>query len=400
MATESKKPAPPQPSSRRVRIEEMGGDLELSFRQRAGCGIVLVLVWLTGWTAGCVLAVCAAFAQPCVQTFLMAPPFLASWVVAFVLLFWGVFGVERVRLGFDGLEYQAVALIPLWQRWIPLAELKSVRADFTSYQVNERNLPYLKFETLGQPLCFARGISEEELHGLVERLNRCLEALRPSELAKNECAIGESETGRGELLQPAASPLEPPSDSRIAIHADLETIAFVWQGNWCPNAIWATTLLHLFWNGLVGLFIYQLIQDFHWLLFFFLIPFEIIGLLFCAAWFAALTAPVWRLTWTFGEREIVRRLSVSDAEATVINLGWSKRFNVQSPVRIELRRREGQKGTASFWALLSHPDGEYNLSLLDGEDKQWLAIKDLTEGDARWFADVLLRAFPSWRNAA
>jgi hypothetical protein len=355
---------------------------------------------LTGWTAGCVQLVSEVFAHPSVQPILVTVPFLTSWVAVCFLLVGMVFGVERVRLGLGGLEYQVVALVPLSRRWIPRTELKGVRADLTAYQVNERDLACLKFQTLGQPVCFARGISEEEQKWLVERLNRYLETLPLPESPKPEQAdaIDDREPGRGEWLQPAASPLQPPSDSRIDILPDVDTIAFAWQGRWSPAAIGATTFLHLFWNGIVSVFIVQLIQDFQWGLFFFLIPFEMMGLVFCGVWILALTAPAWRWTWTFGEQEITKRLNVSDADGVFVNFAWSKRIDVPPLVGFELRRREEQNGTVSSWALFSHPDGECTLSLLGEEGNEVLAIKALTEGDARWIADVLLRAFPSWSS--
>jgi len=129
---------------------------------------------------------------------------------------------------------------------------------------------------------------------------------------------------------------------------------------------------------------------------FFLIPHEVIGLCFGAAWLLALTAPVWRLTWTFGEREITRRVRASDADAIVFDIGWNKRFDVHPPVRMELRTKPKEKRPRSLWPLLCHPEGEFTLSFLGEKNRQLLAINGLTEGDARWIADMLLRAFPSW----
>ena len=137
-------------------------------------------------------------------------------------------------------------------------------------------------------------------------------------------------------------------------------------------------------------------EEMNWFLFFFMIPHEIIGLVMCAVWLMTLTAPVWHLRWTFREREVRKRLSVSDEGAVVCDLGWSKRFALRPPVRIVLQRDEKEGRQGSMWELMSHPDGVYSLAFLGEKDEVLLAIDRLSEGDARWMADVLMRGFPSW----
>jgi hypothetical protein len=337
-----------------------------------------------------------ALSDPSFFHLLATIPFLASWFFVFGILVWMLFGVERVRLGLEGLDYRATALVTLSRRTVPRTEMKGVRADVRVR--NKATEPCLKFETQGQPIHFAAGISEQEQRWLIERLNDYLNTLGPLGAPNRPSAtsICKQITSPGEILQAAAIPLEPLSESRIDVRYHADTVAFIWQGERSLSAIAGITFFNLFWNGVVGLFLCKQVQNWNWFLFFFMIPHEIIGLCIFALWLAALTAPAWRSTWTFGEREVTRRLSFSDANGAVFDLGWSKRFVVQPPVHIELRRRKEEKQSGSFWTLLSHPDGEYTLSFVSEDDKELLAIKQLTEGDARWIADVLLRAFPSW----
>jgi hypothetical protein len=334
-------------------------------------------------------------------SFLAAAPFLASWFFVVAVLVWMLFGVERVRLGLAGLEYRLSALVTLTRRLVPRAELKKVRAGMAvrlEGDAERGEKPCLTFETLGRPIKFACGIGEEEQRWLVERLNEYLDALGPEGAPSRKDADHSDGIRKdcGDILRPAAEPAEPPSDTRIALLRHPDTIEFVWRGRWSAASIAATTLINLFWNGIVGLFICKQLENVNWFLFFFMIPHEIIGICFCGVWLATLIAPAWRLRWTFHEREARRRLSVSDEDAVVCNIGWCKRYQFRPPLRIALQRREKQGESGSLWGLLSHPDGEYTLSFLGEGDKELLAINRLGEGDARWMADVLLRAFPSW----
>jgi hypothetical protein len=236
---------------------------------------------------------------------------------------------------------------------------------------------------------------------------------------------------RGDALQPEPEVVEPSSDSRIEMYPHPDAIEFVWRGRWSLTTLAWTTLVHLFWNGLVAVAIYQLVIRYASLpAFLFVCPFAGVGLICGIAWLLAITAPAWQLTWTFGERKITRHLSVSDEDAIVFEAGWAKRFDIQPPVRIELQRTLKQTNefevgwgrqsdvqtsdgnldpielqraakearTRSWWLFLSHPDGDHTLRFRDQADKELLAIHGLTEGDARWLADTLLRAFPSWRS--
>jgi hypothetical protein len=405
MSTESETPATLQPSSRQVRIKKVGDDLELSYRKLQGCVGCFLLVWLTGWTGGCIMLVREAISDPSFRNILCAVPFLASWFFVFSIMVWMLFGVERVRLGFEGLEYRVTALVTLSRRWVPRTELKKVRAGMAVRSVGDPKQgeqPCLKFETLGRPIEFACGIRKKEQRWLVEWLNEYLDALGLPE-PQDKYGTGREEgitTDPRVGLLPSITLVEPPSDTRIECRQYLDTIEFVWRGGWSLKSIAFLTFFNLFWNGILGMFICKQDEYFDWSAFIFLIPHGIIGLCIFGIWLAALTAPLWRLTWTFGEREATRRVSISDENAVVYDLGRDKRFDVQPPVRIESRRREGKEPSGSPWWFLSHPDGEYSVVFIGGEDEELLRIDRLTEGDARWIADVLMCAFPSWQGAA
>jgi hypothetical protein len=130
-----------------------------------------------------------------------------------------------------------------------------------------------------------------------------------------------------------------------------------------------------------------------WGLFVFLIPFEAIGLLMFLALWAALLEPVRRSVWTFASHSVEQRLSW---------LGVGPRWTwwVESLDRIELAR----KGKGAWRGLQGaargvDPEGDgrvYALSLVDCGNSELCSIVGLTEGEARWIADTLLRERAGW----
>jgi hypothetical protein len=392
-------PMPVRPQHRRVRLEEVDGDLELSLRNPewpVGCFLVL---WLTAWSAGCGMLVWLVLTQPTLLHVLFAVPFLVSWVFVFLQLLHLFFGVERLRLGLGGLDYRSRALVTLRRRHVPLAEIKNVRRGLTNSRSRSENPSQnwcIVVETLGEPLEFGRGTSEKEQHWLVSVLNRYLDVLRagrlPAGRGERDGAAGAEkggETSAGAVvLRPSLVPLQPPSDSRARLRRDSDAVEFSWRGRWSLPAIAGATFVSLFWNGIVSVFVYQLFQQFQWFLCLFLVPFEAAGLLMVALWFGAVTAPAWRRAWAFCGSEITRLSSG-------FGIGWARRYEVDTLDRIELQRRSARDDQELSAGVL-RPGARYSLSLVRPDGTELLEVSALTEGEARWMADVLFRDFPGW----
>ena len=127
-----------------------------------------------------------------------------------------------------------------------------------------------------------------------------------------------------------------------------------------------------------------------WGLFVFLIPFEAIGLGMVLAFVAALLEPVHRTRWTFTRWGIEQR-------HTWLGLGPRWTWTVEGLERIELRR-DGPSGKRRFGSTTSG-NGEgrgCRLSLVDRENAELCSIGGLTEGEARWMGDVLLKEREGW----
>lgn len=78
MSTESETGKAVQPSARQVRIEEVDGDMELSYRRLPWGTAGFLLLWWIGWMAATTLLLWKVFTEPSVMLILLAVPFVAA----------------------------------------------------------------------------------------------------------------------------------------------------------------------------------------------------------------------------------------------------------------------------------------------------------------------------------
>ncbi len=163
---------------------------------------------------------------------------------------------------------------------------------------------------------------------------------------------------------------------------------------------WAAVLgllfSNAFWNGIVAVFVLSLCGAMPdneppqggewWGLFFFLIPFEVIGLCMFLGLLAVLLEPVHRTIWHFTRRDAERR-------AIWLGVGPRRTWEVASLDRVDLCR------DAKRWWHASLPGGDgrrYRLSLVDKTNTELCSVNGLTEGEARWIGDAILRERAIW----
>lgn len=384
----------PRPARCHTQIGEFGRQLELRsprFFQGKGCAAGFLGVWLIGWSAGCSMIVALVCADPTLLNVVFAIPFITAWFVAGGALIGILFGRHWLRIDPQGLDYRFCAIIPLRRRHVPLDELKrAISADQTQ--------SCMRIETAGKPVDFGCNLSPEELRWLIQRVNDHIDGLRPEQGFRPDSSSRADVTSpepqrttyAAEILTVASRPVAPPSDCRFALD-DFEELRFEWVGRWSLAALVGTTFINLFWNGIVGVFVLQLISDFQWFLFFFLIPFEVIGLAMFGAWILAVAAPGCRERWCFGWEWIRHRRSV-------FGVGWTRRYRAERLNRIELENRPASSGTAANPAMIDLTDsgGDYLLSFVSCDEGIAFQVTGLTEGEARWIADKVLRAHPKW----
>ncbi|MBN2581270.1 MAG: hypothetical protein JXB10_19980 [Pirellulales bacterium] len=408
------KPARPQRLSFRFARED--DRLALRFGRRpSGHGWGLGL-WLIGWTVGCVVLVGVVVKEPKVFTFLFAVPFWASWIFVFCLVLNELFNCEYVLLDRQGLAFERWVLVRLSSRRVPLEEIQS----FASYEKNlrqEGSLPPegIEAQTLGKPLLFGEAKSDEEKAWLLDQLNEHLAVLhggRPGRIegdtdrvtervarakteAEEPAALEPIPAGRGLALKPSPQPVSPPSDCRWMREDSFSEISLFQEGKFSPSAVGGLLFINLFWNGIVSVFVGVLLgvapmdnpvpDAMWWCLFFFLIPFEVIGAIMFFGLLIHLFEPVRRTRWTFGRGEIQCRW-------TWLGIGLRRRYEFLGLDRLEISESV-KKYT------LSSPTGKepgHRLKLIDADNVELCSINKLTEGEARWIGDVLLRERPLW----
>jgi hypothetical protein len=428
-----------------VRFEESPAGLTLRHayaRGNWGGGVFMVL-WLIGWTVGCVLLAGQALKGD-LKFILFGIPFWASWFFVAATIIYTFFGRSWLQFTADGVTYRSSAIVPLKNRFVPWVEFRKAARGATSWKKDEAPQHCIKIITLGQPIEFAAGVSSDEAEWLAEQVQRIGAALAPvgslqrkrgecNAAAKDGDGTGEAdwadeadEIGRQEevLLQDSEGSLRPnairhrediavlrpvrdrravreeraapPTDSHWRLQREFQSVSFVTRGRWSFSALAVITFLNLFWNGIVGVFIYALITEFQWFLFFFLIPFEVIGLGFFCGWLACLFMPWWTYRVTAERRAIERRWAV-------LGIGRTRRTEIESLDRIEIRQdeddspspaRSGPEQARSFGKLLR--DGNFRLLLVDPQNRELLTVGALSEGEALWIGRTIVQERPDW----
>lgn len=372
----------------RVRVQEVGDDLLLSRRMGSFAAAGFLLLWLTGWSVGCVFLARLVAREPTPEHIVFALPFWSSWAFATISLAWLLFGSETLRIGPDGLLYESRALVPLREREVPLHEIRRVAHYAKVHGKNGRTEHGLMIETLGKPIRFGQGIEPMERLWLADLLHRHLQALRPDQAIEHRPEGAMKESVQIEVLRPGRGVPEPPTDNGVRSRADWDRLDFLRRGSFSLAALGSVTFVNLFWNGIVAVFVLELLEQFQWSLCLFLIPFEVIGLGIFLSWWAVLLAPFRVERWSIGPGEMSTRHSI-------LGMGFGRSFDAQELGRIEMRR--GANGRR----FRLTPQGEetdtpYSLGFVGRDGRDVLVIDGLTEGEARWMGGAACESLKGW----
>jgi len=411
---------PPQPARVRTQIEPTAEGLSLVFRKRQ----LLLGCFMSGfflfWSAGCITLTIAVIASPELTMVLFALPFWAAWMFLLVAICSALFLRDRLTLDSAGIRLRRRVLFFSKQQFVPLAEAQSFSSYYEETDSESGTGEWgLELKTLGLPLQFFGGLEEGERAWLQFKLNELLRELqgkylhtstrktrRPADPAQAPVememgADGEREAQRlTETLQVASAPVEAPSDSRWGRLQTYEAITFENRGHLSGTGIAGVLFLNAFWNGIVGVFLSVLISGEGldgdgelgwWFLFLFLIPFELIGLVLLVGLVFAILEPFRRTTWQFQRGMIIRRMSW-------FGLGKSWRSPVEQLDSIQLRcgdrsEIQSKKLAKPYFKLDQNQSHEapYRLAFVNTAGEDVCEIENLTEGEARWMADVVYR---------
>ena len=403
-------PGPVKPARLTIRVVESGERLAFTHRQRQWGGGCFLLLWLTGWTVGCVFLVGVVAKDPKIQNLLFAVPFWASWIFVFCLVLTMFLQFERFAIDESGVSFVRRVIVPIHTRLVPLDEIQRFKScSKVADSESGRTAAGIEMQTIGQPLCFAWGLPEQERDWLEYQLNQCLAALRGAALPEAEAVpkegepeSAEAEQSAPETLAPTKTPLEPPSDSRWRRAENFRDVIFIQRGRVSPSALGVLLFINAFWNGIVSVFIGVLcFGDANgkpagaewWGLFAFLIPFEVIGLMMFLALLAALFEPLRRTEWRFTDSMIERRTKW-------LGIGPKQRRWVDGLNRIDLRAAGSGKRRRGISLQNVAATGEdspnMELSFVGKANIEICALTGLTEGEARWISDTIRRERAEW----
>lgn len=383
----------------RLRVRWRTGTLAI------GC---FFLVWMSGWTVGCVLITSVAMKDPKFVNVVGAAVFDTGWLFGFVMLVSQFLGREKITLSSDGLTIVKWSFVRN-SATVPIAEIFGFTTERESSDGSSSN-SQLEVRTAGRPQRLGSGLSRSEIVDLAAQLRKYHGQL-PAKRQRDSMWPPERErivfrpkptndpSDKSTAYRSSHDgPLEPPSDTRMRRRDDFDAVRFSTRGRLSIGAVIVVALLDLFWSGITGIFVYNLFwggpndkpQGFDWYeQFVILIPFELVGLAITFGVLLVLLEPF--RVWSY-------RFSTTDVRdhLTWFGLGWRKRYDLGLLDRLEVRkaayseaRLPKRLNLATLWTPPGCPT--YSLVLIEMGNREVCAIEGLTFGEACWMADVVIR---------
>lgn len=392
-------PPVPPPSGTKVRFAQAADSLVLQRRTGSIGAGAFMLLWLCGWTVGCVFLVNEVLTKRSPEMILFSVPFLAAWFFVAAMVVCNFAGFEELRIDRDGVHYRWGAGRALGHRSAPVETVRQVGrfaglADSDSGYRPEG----LRIETSGKPIRFAKGASNDELRWMADAIRRQVYALSPGAMTPPTAVgpVAQATPARTaappvEILQPPSAPPAPPPDAKLQLRRELNQTEFYRRGAAIPAGVGVAglTFVLLFWNGIVSVFVWQLVKDFQWFLALFLVPFVAVGLGILGGWLAMVTSPFWRTSWVFRPGFVAKRFSI-------FGIGRTKEYELGPLARLELRRTTGRRKLVRRTGEDEVGDRQYALALVKRDGADLIEIAPLTEGEGRWMAAELFRDFRGW----
>lgn len=343
-----------------------------------------MLLWLAGWSVGCVFLLREVLNKPQLFIVLFSVPFFAAWIFGSVMVLRTFFGRERFSLGPDGARYVSRVFKTIAERQVPLEEIVSIQSGTVASPQDRSLTPVIEVQTLGAPVRFGAALPGRERGWLCHVLGEHLAALRQG-------------------VETADAAGAPPHDNRWVYVTDFGGVAFEQRGRFEPASVAGLLFINAFWNGIVSVFIGVLFGwmpgqapqgAMWWGLGVFLVPFEVIGLCILVALIAALLEPVRVTRWRISGSRIehgIRRLGLG--RSWTYDFDRLERIDVVPPDEDDGNRRWSFPGTLEAW---NTDDLRWELVLVGRDGAEVCTIPKLSQGEAEWMRGVIREERADW----
>jgi hypothetical protein len=306
---------------------------------------------------------------------LFAVPFWVSWLFVAAKLMDSLFSYHRFILDTEGLAHEWRALLSLSCHQVPLSEIRRFQVRLFRVDSETGSTTGIEVVTMGRSLTLGTRLPDLERDWLAYRLDEHLRHL--------QWRAGMTNSGEIDLIDCRRCGI--PADCSWSVGEEFMALEFRQHGRFNPVGVLGLAFLSLFWNGIVGVFVSILFgwrpgkpmpQGFEWWgLFFFLLPFEAIGLALIASLLLEMLEPFRLTRWIIAPTTI---------EHVTTRLGlplWRRgRYPFDRLAEVTIRDDLGSSNTKP-----TYPTGEqYSLLLSDANRCEICSISGLTLGEARW----------------
>ena len=265
----------------------------------------------------------------------------------------------------DYLEIEFSVLLPVKRNRIPYEEILSIEL------ANLENTSSIKIESTGNPLTFGSGHKQKVLEELREYLLKEVPIARASEPDLAEAPV--------RFQRRTAKPES--SQWQLEATNDRNGTEFVNRGAFEFGVAILFLGIALFWNGIVGVFVFKVIQAWRGLgdqpasvvETILLIPFVLIGIVIFLLLLSTLLEPFRKTVYGFSSREIYRQSGYFGFSRTKI---WPVMLGVTMEVELE----------TDFEDVPEMRDGQNYLLRFAQENEKLVEIDTLTMAEACWIA--------------
>lgn len=400
----SSRPMTPAPAPGHA-LEFWGETLVVHVWPRDRALAVIMALVSTFFTVVCVVVTYQVAQQPRWPLVGLTAVLGGAWLLVVGLSLWLTVRREELQLDRRGLWLRTRIFVPCLARHVPVEELRDVGEYASNVKVNNQRLYGVEIRTAGRPVRFAAGLLPEARAEVAQAIRDQLARLDPGAAAGPAAERALDPFAPRPLFDDSRGPVEPPSDSPWRRCDDFDAVVFAARGRWSVTALGLLLFMTVIWNGVV-LWIAALEFDLFGarqqagadqvgslLSAGLLVVFGSIGLLLAVALVVALLEPLRVTRWEFGRDEVRQRVRW-------LGLGPTWRYSAEAVDRIELavdvEARPGKPPDGQgFDAVHESQNPLYTLRLMAGQQAV-CAVPRLSEGEARWMADVLRQERPEW----